>query len=519
MSLAGSIGAEGEAGGRAGWSTRGRPRLEHAAARLLYFHNTISTHYLAMTALGILTLGAAGALGVSIGIDWTPFVRPGPLVASLVLAVGLHFLLGWCDFYPVMLWAAAPLAAALPFLPGAGARPIVAVLAVNILLFVATHLVLFGGPYVVIFGSWSSPWRGLWNSLFTLAPTTASFWICQFCTNTLTFLVLLRPSPLHPAGAVWLAAIAAGCAAARARRPRSAASATFLPSPPPRPQARRVLLLAIDGLSLNLMRKARTPFLDRLAREGVHAPGGATTVYRALTNPAFASMMTGVPPEVHTLRDNNLGSRIRVEGLPDVVPTRIYGSIHMKHFAKPDWPTRIVPITRTGYATDETLMAWLIEDLARDRDTRLFVVDFSEVDMTAHAFGAWSKQYIRSVEAADVLLARLFFHFATVDLFRDTTVIVTSDHGQSCLDHSYLLNDDERYVPFLMRGAGVRSGAVLPYRPSIMDVCPTIAWLLGVPYPSACRARVLVEALEGAQAAGATPDLAASDQTPRVAVA
>jgi hypothetical protein len=29
-----------------------------------------------------------------------------------------------------------------------------------------------------------------------------------------------------------------------------------------------------------------------------------------------------------------------------------------------------------------------------------------------------------------------------------------------------------------------------------MDVCPTIAWLLGVRYPEACRARVLVEALE-----------------------
>src|SRR5262249_39586221 len=134
--------------------------------------------------------------------------------------------------------------------------------------------------------------------------------------------------------------------------------------------------------------------------------------------------------------------------------------------------------------------------LERDRDTRLFVVDFSEVDMSAHAFGAWSPHYRRAVEAADVLLARLFFHFATVDLFRDTAVIVTSDHGQACLHHSYLLSDAERYVPFLMRGAGVRPRTVLPYRPSILDLCPTIAWLLGVPYPSACRARVIVEALE-----------------------
>jgi hypothetical protein len=472
--------------------THARPRapLEHVAARLLHFHGTISTHYLAMTALGLLTLEGADLLGLGTGLDWSPFARPEALAASLALAVSLHLLLQWCDFHPAMMWAAAPLAVALPFLDGASGRAIAAVLAVNLALFVLTHLLLSGGPYVVIFGAWSSPWRGLWNSLFTLAPGTASFWICQFCTNTLTFLVILRPSPLKPAGAAWLLAITAGCAVARRRLPRSVESPTRLPAAPPTPPARRVLLLVIGGLGLDRMRRARTPFLDRLAREAAQAPQGATTVYRALTNPAFASMLTGVPPDVHAMRDDNPGGRIAVEGLPDVVPARLYGSIRMRHIARPDWPTRIVPVTRTGYATDETLMSWLIEDLEHDRDTRLFVVGFSEVDMSAHAFGTRSRQTTRAVEAADVLLARLFFHFATIDLFRDTAVIVTSDHGRSCLDP----------VPFLMRGAGVRPRAVIPHRPSIMDVCPTIAWLLGVPYPSACRGSVPIEALDEAAA-------------------
>lgn len=476
-----------------------RDRLEHVAARVLYFHNTINTHYLLMTALGLAGLAALGRLGLAPAVDWGEWLRPAEFLYALALLAGLHALLRWCDFYPPILFAAVPMAAAVPFLAHGRLDVVATAVVTNLVLFALTHLALFGGPYVVIFGAWSSPWRGLWNSLFTLAPTTASFWICQFCTNTLTLALLFRPSPARWPGALYLGSLLAGAVAARVLRPRTYASPTHLPAAG-EPRARRVILICVDGLSLNLMRRARTPFLDDLARRWTHAPDGAVTVYRALTNPAFASMMTGVPPEVHTMRDNNLYNRIRVEGLPDYLPTRIYGSIHMRHFAKPAWDTRIVPITRTGFATDDILAGWLLEDVERETGLKLFVTDFSNVDMSAHAFSAWSAEYRRAVEEADRRLERLFARFESMDLWRDTAFIVTSDHGQSCLDHSYLLTDDERYVPLILGGAGTRRGATLPRRPSIMDLCPTIAYLLGSRYPSACRARVLEEALAPADA-------------------
>jgi len=501
-----SAAARGHAGCAGAAPRTGRGILENVAARVLYFHNTIDTHCLLMTALGLGALGALSMLGWVDGIAWATLARPAAILHAGALVAALLLALKWCDFFPPILLAAGPVAVVLSPLAGGRTDLVLWVLGVNLALFVVSHMMLFGGPYVVIFGAWSSPLRGLWYSLFTLAPTTASFWICQFCTNVVTFAVLLRPEPSRPAGLLFLGSIAAAVVAARLVRPRSRMSPTFLPPPGP-PVVRRVLLLSVDGLSLNLMRRARTPFFDRLAREWASAPAGAVTVYRALTNPAFASMMTGVPPEVHTMRDNNLGNRIAVEGLPDYVPARIYGSIHMRHFAKPHWDVRVVPITREGFATDDVLVRWLLEDLEGAPDLRLFVVDLSTVDMTAHAFGARTRHYIRAIEETDRRLDRLFAEMERRGVLDDTTVILSSDHGQSCLDHSFLLNDDEKYVPLVLCGAGIRRGATLGFRPSITDFAPTIAWLLGVPYPGACRARVLAEAIESAP----VPDRAGLD--------
>ena len=72
----------------------------------------------------------------------------------------------------------------------------------------------------------------------------------------------------------------------------------FQPTPE-RPVCKRVILLNIDGLSWYAFQKADMPFLKGQLARAAYAPRGAITVYRALTNPAFASILTGAPPAVH----------------------------------------------------------------------------------------------------------------------------------------------------------------------------------------------------------------------------
>ena len=86
------------------------------------------------------------------------------------------------------------------------------------------------------------------------------------------------------------------------RRPR--------PAGPPRcgPPSRRVLLVVIDGCRADRLAEADTPFLDRLAEEGL-AHDECETVYPARTVTCFSSLLTGAPPAVHVMRSNLVSSR------------------------------------------------------------------------------------------------------------------------------------------------------------------------------------------------------------------
>jgi 2-polyprenyl-3-methyl-5-hydroxy-6-metoxy-1,4-benzoquinol methylase len=64
------------------------------------------------------------------------------------------------------------------------------------------------------------------------------------------------------------------------------------------------------------------------------------------------------------------------------------------------------------------------------------------------------------------------------------------------IDHSYLLFDAEKYVPFILEGNGIARGKKIHGDVSIMDIGLTTCYLLGVPYPLRSKGRVLVEAIE-----------------------
>ena len=78
----------------------------------------------------------------------------------------------------------------------------------------------------------------------------------------------------------------------------------------------------------------------------------------------------------------------------------------------------------------------------------------------------------------------------------DTVVIICSDHGIKRVDHSYLIFEAERFVPFIITGKPIKADNPLTFEASIMDIAPTISYLLGIGYPDNCEARVFLEAMK-----------------------
>jgi len=409
-----------------------------------------------------------------------------------ITAVFFYFCFRLADFYFIYLLF-GPLIFYLFFQAvGPDYTPALQLFGINVILFFVTQFIFFGMAYIIILKDFTTPPRIAFNSLITLASTTASFWVSLFFTSLFSSSLLYRPQPL--AGGWHLAFFAAVLLAGGLTRlflPANRQIEFALPKPLSRP-VKRVILLNIDGCSLKKFLQVKKPYFEKLTKQGVFFQNGAATVYRGLTNPAFASILTGTVPKIHGVTDNNLGSRVKTRALPDIVKTIIYGCVHMEQFAKKQWQVRVVSLPKYGFRADNLVLKWLKNDIVSNR-ARLFVADLSSVDMAGHAYGSYSKEYLFQIKRADRLIGSFINWLKAKKYWQDSLVIISSDHGMKIIDHTYLLFSEEKWVPLFFCGGLAKAGILFKSQPSIMDIAPTISYALGVDYPKKMKARVLKE--------------------------
>ena len=455
--------------------------VEDFCTRLLYFFNTIDTYaYL------------VGAFSFFAYLYY--FQASFSVVGVCFLSLAVFCLYRICDFYPLFVLLSPVYLFFLIKVPAFDSSVMGFLLLMNFVAFLAIQICFMGFPDSIVARDPTISLRKIWNSIFTIAPTAVSLSMSFFFSTLFSLVLVFAPNPSESNGLFfWISASLAAVITYRFK-PKSFVSDRVMPEIKA-PLTGRVIILNIDGCRLDRFNEAKLPFLTSLQKVGTCLPNGLITVYRALTNPAFASILTGTRPEIHGIRDNNLGQKIKVEGLPDVVKSKLYGSMHVKHFSKPEWETKIVSLPTHGiYKSDDIMLDLLKEDLRNEDGTRFYVADLSEVDFLGHAYGSESTQYLDAMKRADQRIKEFFEFLKAEGLDSDTVTIICSDHGMVRIDHSYLLFDAEKYVPFIIAGRGIKENNQLTFKASIMDITPTISYLLGVRYPDHCEGRVFMEA-------------------------
>jgi hypothetical protein len=459
------------------------PRFEEFAVRVMYFMTTIDS-FVPMAA-ATAWLAASWLCGALAWSWWLP------------VSFGVTWLAFWiANYYPTFA-AVVPFWIATLVLSGGVAPGLAAALVVVCLVLgIATQMVFQGTPHVIASRDRSVIWRMLASSTISLAPTTLSLPVTLLFSSILA--LNLAATPAAPAApdawyAIHFAVLLLAAGAVRLTSPRTYVPQTLQPEAKG-PISKRVIVLNIDGISWYWFKRSAMPFLHGMMEKHAYAPQGAITVYRALTNPAFASILTGAPPAVHGIRNNNLGQSLTIDALPDLVPSKLYGSVHMKHFSKPSWDVQWFSLVEHGaQRTEELLFAQLKEDVAGRPDLRLFIADISEVDFTGHSYGSYSRQYREAAGRADDHIRDFYGWLEESGHLEDTTVIISSDHGLWINDHSYMISEQEKYTPLIFLGPRVRS-CRLEGQPSIMDINANVSYLLAVRYNEHSKGRVYAEA-------------------------
>lgn len=288
--------------------------------------------------------------------------------------------------------------------------------------------------------------------------------------------------------------------------------ATTIPSAPDEPAVRSALVVTLDTTRADAIGAfggpdGVTPHLDALAAQGVVYRDARTVA--PITQPAHASMFTGLYPPRHTVRDNNvlalpdeadtLAERARDHGrataavVASIAVDRAFGL--GQGFDHYDQPTRALQRTSTEFeerragAVTDAALAWL-DALPDDEPFVLWAHYFDPhgpyTPPAPFLDQAGGHVYLGEVASTDHHVGRLIDGLRARDLLDTTLVIVVADHGEGLGDHGEPAHgthvwDSTIRVPMLVRDpSGARAGEVSDEVVSVVDVFPTVVDALGL---------------------------------------
>jgi arylsulfatase A-like enzyme len=309
-------------------------------------------------------------------------------------------------------------------------------------------------------------------------------------------------------GAMVLAGCGGGKAGGRAAAPRAP-----------------VVLISIDTLRADHLpaygyRGVETPAIDRLRRDAILYENAYTSA--PLTLPSHCSILTGLPPGGHGVRDN-VGYRL------DTART----------------PTLADRLRRQGYATGAAVSAYVLRGAtglgaAFDRydDGIEFVADQSLGELqrpateTARAAEAWidahrdqpffyflhfyephtpydppepwksryrDRPYDGEIATVDAAVGEVLDHLRRIGVYDRAVVLLLADHGEGLGDHGekehgVLLYRETIRVPLLLKLPGAsRAGGRVEAPAALLDVVPTVAAILGLEPPAGLPGRSLLD--------------------------
>ena len=288
-----------------------------------------------------------------------------------------------------------------------------------------------------------------------------------------------------------------------------------------------IVLLSVDSLRADHLPvygypALRTPSIDALARDGVVFERAYSHVPQTL--PAHASLLIGRLPLETGVRDNAGGPIKRDERLlAEMLADRGYATAGVvssyslrpatgiaQGFAffdgnmperSPDDPAG--GVERDGAQSIAIAEAWL-EKAGTERAFLFVHLHEPHAPHSPPARFSDLEPYDGEIAYVDELVGRFIKYLKAHQLYDQSTIILTSDHGEGLGDHGetghgLLAYEEALRIPLIIKpaageGAGRRIEAVVEH----VDIVPTVLDLAKAPLPDRLSGRSLTPLLEGA---------------------
>ncbi len=277
-----------------------------------------------------------------------------------------------------------------------------------------------------------------------------------------------------------------------------------------------IVLISIDTLRSDRLpaygyQSIETPAIDALRRDAVLFE--SAWAQAPMTMPSHASILTGLLPADHGVRDN-IGYHFDAESvayLPRLLKDNGYatgaavsayvlrgeggfaGGFELYEDSIERRPRAGAGgLQRPGGQTLQAILPWL-----RQRGSKPFLLFF-------HLFEPhtpYQPSYDADVVAADRVVGHLLAELRRLDLYERSVVVLLSDHGEGLGDHGeeehgVLLYRESLQVPLLLKLPGSRhAGRSVAAPVALIDVLPTLLGLAGLPAPAGLPGTSLTDLL------------------------
>lgn len=273
------------------------------------------------------------------------------------------------------------------------------------------------------------------------------------------------------------------------------------------PKAKRVVMIALDGISVEGFEKAHTPHLDSLLAEGGLSLE-TRDVMPSVTLPNWTSHLTGSGPEQHGVV-NNKWEKGKKPALPPVCTDEkgYYPSVfkvlkdampNVKTVFYYNWKNLIYPyneeyIDEVSFLEDdryvenyEKAFNFIVENKKNPTVVFLYSV---HTDHAGHKYAWMSPEYIRSIEEADKEIGKFLSHMKEAGLDKSTHFMFLTDHGGVKKGHGKV-SVKEMIVPWGIVGPGVPKGKKMTEPNNTVNTASVILKLFRVKQPACWIGRV-----------------------------
>lgn len=264
-------------------------------------------------------------------------------------------------------------------------------------------------------------------------------------------------------------------------------------------RTRRLILIALDGISVEGFNVAKHPNLDQLIAEGVLSLD-TRVVMPSVTLPNWTSHLTGSGPEQHGVDNNSWEKSNFILPPVDKDAKGFYPSIYkllkeqvpdVKTAFYYNWNKLIYPynqeyIDEVSYEDNDAYLVnykKAIDFIISNKDKPTFVFLYSvHTDHAGHKYNWMSPEYISSIEEADLHIGEFLKKLKAEGLYDDTHFMFLSDHGGIEKKHGGF-STTEMEVPWSITGPGIKKGYKLTEPNNTVNTAITIAYLFGCKPP------------------------------------